>query len=483
MNKPILTFFFLLCCLGLQAQVNDSTTRRRPDGYKNFRQNAMEQYESFKNQAQSEFEQFLAEAWTEYHRFAGTNSIYSKSKPETIPANNLNAGSDAADAGFSVQDWNLPMTNDEAPTTPGQVKISFYGCPLSFSVPEALRVSVNGTREANVARCYESMRKSGKTRILADELDTKVFQMGLNEWGYFTLLRAIAEKTFTDMNDRVMFCFYMLHSHGFKARIGRGQKSKQLMLLLAIDNSKEVYSLSFFRFNGVKHYAVYGGQEGEDVYSYNEKADQRSGKELMLDFKQPLHMAPCNKVRQLRWNKDGATLALPYSTTHLRYYDDMPLTQFPVYAGTALPPEAQQVMDSAVNALRQHLNERQIMEVLLHFVQNAFSYKIDEKQFGREKYFFPEEVIGYPFSDCEDRAALFASLLRRYTHYELVGLVYSDHMAVGVCFDDGKQPEGLSFVHKGKTYVMCDPTYTNAPIGKVMPQFSNAHFEIIEMPK
>ena len=118
---------------------------------------------------------------------------------------------------------------------------------------------------------------------------------------------------------------------------------------------------------------------------------------------------------------------------------------------------------------------------MLNFLQTAFAYKIDEQQFGREKYFFPEEVIGLPFSDCEDRSALFAWLVQHFIGYDVIGVLYNDHLATAVCFGDDAQLEGKSVMFNGKRYMVCDPTYGNAAIGTVMPKFANAKYEIVKI--
>ena len=126
-------------------------------------------------------------------------------------------------------------------------------------------------------------------------------------------------------------------------------------------------------------------------------------------------------------------------------------------------------------------NKVQLVDIILNFVQTAFQYQIDEKQFGREKYFFPEEVIGYPYSDCEDRAALFAWLVKRYTGCEVVGVLYPDHLATAVYFGDGVKVPGKGFDQNGKHFVFCDPTYTNAPIGTIMQKYDGKEYEVVKM--
>lgn len=471
-------FAVILLSSGAMAQTNDSIVH---DAYGQYRQQAIEEYRAFQQQARDEFQRFLNEAWTSYQCFKGSEAFFAQPKPDSIPT-----FGEVSENQLRSEQHEAPITNDwfqaNEPDGNGQtVSISFYGCRLRFALPAALGIKAKGTREKQVAQYYAQMSEQAETQPFLKQIEGSVRRMGLNDWGYFTLLRSISEKAFADMNDRVLFCFFMLRQEGFRARIGREQQSGQLKLLIAIDNAKEVYSLSFYRFNGVKYYSVYGGTDGADILSYNEKADDKGLKEFSLDFKRTLNMAACDKTRTLTWGKDKATLTLSYCTSHLRYLDDMPLTVLPVYCKSALPQQAQDTLDSYFGPMKQSHSQAEMVEILLHFVQNAFQYKIDEKQFGREKYFFPEEVIAYPYSDCEDRCALFTWLVRRYTNCEVIGVLYPDHLATGVCFGNAEAPKGQGLRHNGKYYLLCDPTYPNAPIGTVLPQLKSVSYEIVKI--
>ena len=191
----------------------------------------------------------MSEAWTLYQNFSELSGVYSTKKPDVLPA--LPASSGVIDVEAPSLENAIPMFED-APdkkdaiidgTNQNEiVSINFYGRSLKFTVPMGLRIKASGTKERHIAKYHEAMRESNTSSILNKQLDDAVSQMGLNEWGYFSLLRAISEKLFSNANDRVLFSFFMLHSHGFKARVGRGKNSEQLLLLLALDNSKEVYS-------------------------------------------------------------------------------------------------------------------------------------------------------------------------------------------------------------------------------------------------
>lgn len=473
--------------LGLRAQ-NDSASFQ--NNYDRFKEQVQKEYDDFVAQANSEFEAFLAQAWSEYQSFSGQSGAYSKEKPEVVPSITVQSG---------IIDVEAPSMDNESPifenepenknsvfdydTSPlSTIKINFYGRNMEFTVPKALRVSSDGVRERQVSKYYTTLHQNDADHILQRQLDDAVSQMGLNEWGYFVLLRSITEKIYANTNDRVLFTFYMLHSHGFKVRVGRGSKSNQLLLLLALDNSKEVYSKTFFRINGTKYYTMYGnGQQGESVYSYDEKADQSGLKEIGLDFMKSLNITACEKSRKLHLNKVNMDVTLPYSTSHLRYYDEIPTTVFPIYFNTPVSKETEAVLAETIGTLSKQYNKVQLVDILLNFVQTAFVYKIDEQYHGREKYYFPEETIGLPFSDCEDRSALFAWMVKRFVGYDVIGVLYDDHLATAVCFGNDAQLTGKNVTHKGKRYMVCDPTYPNADIGTVMPKYANVKYEIVKI--
>lgn len=473
--------------IGLSAQ-NDSSSFQ--NSYERFKEQAQKEYDDFVAQAHKEFEEFLAQAWSEYQSFAGQSGAYSKQKPEVLPSITVQSGiidveapsMDSENPIFETEPENRNSVFEYDTSPSNIVKINFYGREMVFNIPQKLRISTDGVRERHVSKFYATLHQNDTDHILQQQLDDAVSQMGLNEWGYFVLLRAITEKLYANTNDRVLFSFYMLHSHGFKARVGRGSKSNQLLLLLALDNSKEVYSKTFFRINGTKYYALYGnGQQGESVYSYDEKADQSGLKEIGLDFKKTLNIAACDKSRKLHLNKVNMDISLPYSTSHLRYYDDIPTTVFPIYFNTPVSKETEAVLAETIGKLSKQYNKVQLVDIILNFVQTAFVYKIDEQYYGHEKYFFPEETIGLPYSDCEDRCALFAWMVKRFIGYDIIGVLYDDHMATAVCFGNDAQLKGKSVNYGGKHYMVCDPTYQNAAIGTVMPKFANVKYEIVKI--
>lgn len=371
-----------------------------------------------------------------------------------------------------------------------ELKINFYGRVVPVHVDQKLRIKSANVEEKSVADYFSKIAKcQDETKALWGELDAIVDGFGLNEWGYFCLLRSVSEKIFENVNDRVLFCFYMLRNEGgFKTRLARGKDSGNLTLLIALDNKKEVYSYTFFRFadddsgsKKVKYYTVYGGgKASEAVYSYDFCAQDAEKRQMSLDFTRNMNMGECDVTRTVKLTKDR-NVTLPYNKAHIAYLNDVPMTVFPIYFVNPLAIEAQRELNRNFEEMRAQYTPSQFIGMLLHFVQTAFEYKTDEEQFGYEKYFYPEEVIGYPYCDCEDRSALFAWLVQKYTNAQVIGLQYEGHIATAVCFGDDANVSGDGFMYGGKKYYVCDPTYINASIGMTMPQFKGKTPKVIKI--
>jgi hypothetical protein len=501
------------------------------NAYQKDMQQRSQEMQDFIDKQNAEFADFMAKQWELFNDFAKDQVEMNKPKPTQVPVATVNneekqfsskeiqytkevelpkvthatavtiekEEDNKYEQRVSVDEKgvkNVPMSDMErskklAIDNSNNLLLNFYGRQVNVHFDPKLRIKSAGIDEKNVSEYFKKIANCQKeTQALWGEIKGVVDQFGLNEWGYFCLLRTLSEKVFSNVNDRVMFCFYMLRNEGgFKTRIGRGKDSGNLTLLIALDNSKQVYSYTFFRFdddskgNKVKYYCVYGGgKANEAVYSYSFSEQDAAKRQMTLDFTKNLNMGECNVNRELKLTKDKK-ITLPYNKSHIAYLDDVPMTVFPIYFTTALPIESQKVLLNTFDQMKKDYTPTQFIGMLLHFVQTGFEYKTDEEQFGYEKYFYPEEVIGYPYCDCEDRSALFAWLVERYTNAKVIGLQYEGHVATAVYFGDNADVKGDGFMYGGKKYYVCDPTYINASIGMTMPQYKGKTPKVIKLKK
>lgn len=473
MKKIFITSVLLLLTLVLFAQ------EELKDEFEQFKKQRQQEYNNYVSERNREFADFLKKEWQQFESFKG-EPLPVEPKPQRPPF---------------VQDSNLPpitgpvidnplpslpeikpvARNPRKPEVlPEELTFLFYDTELEIPFSSRLKIKGVGYTEEQIAAYWEKMSAAPYEDFLK-ELQARAQVFGLNDWGMYRLTEAVAQKLFENENDRLLFCFFMLRQQGLDVRIGRSQE--QLCLLMAF--STKVYEHSYFVLEGKKYYYI-GKNKLNGLYTYGKTAADKDLKEVDLHLSVPLNIGDAWKMRELKLKKfPEIQITLPYNLANIAFYSDMPLTDLPVYFAAPLPQKTEEAILNYFRDIRAKYSLPEFVGILLNFVQTSFEYQTDEEQFGKEKYFYPEEVLAYPYCDCEDRAAFFARLVRNLTGLQVVGLDYPGHVATAVYFED-IAVEGDALTHKGLHYVICDPTYINASVGMEMPQYKETKPEIVE---
>jgi hypothetical protein len=168
---------------------------------------------------------------------------------------------------------------------------------------------------------------------------------------------------------------------------------------------------------------------------------------------------------------------IKYDKNLIDFYNDYPQADIKIYFDATMGRATKESLSTALMPIVSGMDATDAAGLLLKFVQ-AFDYQTDDQQFGHEKFFFPDEMFHYQYSDCEDRSVLYAWLVKQLTGLDVIGLNYPGHMATAVRFNG--DVEGNYVEYNGVRYTICDPTYIGAPVGMAMPQFADAGAVIIE---
>jgi hypothetical protein len=124
--------------------------------------------------------------------------------------------------------------------------------------------------------------------------------------------------------------------------------------------------------------------------------------------------------------------------------------------------------------------EKEALEILASFTRSAFQYKNDNDYFGKNKPMIGDEVFYYPYSDCEDRSALFYYLVNELLRLPMIVIAYDDHLTIAVATS---RSLGDAIYFKNKKYYICDPTgpSNSEKIGKAPVGYTHQKFEILEV--
>ena len=348
--------------------------------------------------------------------------------------------------------------------------IDFYGKQIRFYYDRDLKQRLNQRIDKNAVSDYWSALSRTDYDGLLEQLEAQKKVLQLNDWAYASLVNKVALKINTGQrNEAALLSWFLLAKSGYRARIAYNDAA----IYLLVPSQHEMFEVSYFTFGGKRYYAV--EFEGSKlslgrVYTYDGEYP-----DTIKDFNMRVTpmVAAVNQAerRHLSFEFEGQkyNVEVVYDRGRIKFFDSYPQLNLNLYFGSGVYEVTATPLQKQLAAYMQGMSEKQAVNFLLRFVQTSLQYETDEQQFGEENYLFPEETLFYPYSDCEDRAVLFAWLVNSLLGLDVVGLDYPGHVATAVHFSETVKGDSVSY--KGRRYVVTDPTYINASAGMSMPKF------------
>ena len=465
-----------------------------PAEYQKWLKKQQAEYQDFKDARDKEFVQFLSQEWKQMKAFSGLIRD-EKPKPLKLPVYqppSVRPTEPVNENAPVVKDIPVPRPQDnpvgdrvKPEETNVEAKhslaVDFFGMNTSigYNIEQKPMLGKEVNKES-IGAFWAGLSRTDYDGLVS-ELQHQRKRMGLNDWGYCQLLYRWCKQFYSGaQNEAVLTTWFLLSKSAYDARVGYSEG--KIYLLLPTPNS--LYHVSYFMIGkeDKKYYAVpleAGAKPIESVlYSYE---GSYPGAEKSTDFSVMNAPVLSDRVgkKNLKFEYDGRTYSVPidYNRDAVSFFEYYPQTNFEVYFTSSPSPETIRSLVAGLKPIVVGKTEIEAVNILLRFVQTAFEYRTDQEQFGREKPFFPEETVYYPYSDCEDRAILFAFLVKQLLGLEVIGLDYPSHIATAVMFSTSLS--GDSVVFQGKSYVICDPTYIHADVGRCMPQFKTVKPNII----
>ena len=367
----------------------------------------------------------------------------------------------------------LPVMAKSEPSgfKPSTASFNFYGNNVDVRYDRNESVRIGTINEQSISDMWDQLSKTNYSCTVADLLKWQS-QLNMNDWGFYMLTKQAVADITSNQNSRVLLTWFLLTKANYKARLA--YKGNNLYLLLAAANN--IYGMPYFNFDNQRYYLLEG--KANNVYTYNQ--DFPEARSIVdLNIYKPLNGNELIKNRKIDFKHDGQEyeFSIKYDQNTINFYNDYPQADIKIYFDATVSRATKESLTEALMPVVSGMSAVDATEFLLKFVQ-SFAYKTDDQQFGHEKFFFPDEMFHYPYSDCEDRSVLFAYLVKQLVGLDVIGLNYPGHMATAVCFNSNV--EGSYIEHNGRRYTICDPTYIGAPIGLAMPQFAKVAAKIVE---
>ena len=453
--------------------------------YENWKSQQEENWKQFKSAEDKAFYEYLEQEWKSFQAFkAEVMDTVPKPeippeakplKPEKYPEKNIIEKIEIPKEKKTIKPKKISHKYAK-----NKVEITFWGLPLEFSYQKP-NLALSEIDEKAIADFWYKMSNSDYEQLLSDVKDYRN-KLHLNDWGYCLLLNEVGKEiSDNSKNLTKLFVWFALTKSGYKAKVGFDKNQVYLL----IPSQEMIYGNSYLKFEDKRYYIVSFDKRVRKAFSINTyEGNYPNANDLInlsVDNMPNFGDAVVEKDLKFRYDGEDYTIHLKYDKNTAEFFRNYPQTKLDVYFEAPLSVFARKSLANEFKPILEGKPEPEAVNILLRFVQTAFEYKTDREQFGREKTFFGDETLFYPFCDCEDRSVLFSLLVRDLLGLKVIALDYPGHVATAVRFHTNL--EGDYIVFQNEKYIVCDPTYINADIGMAIPQFKNVKPKIIALNK
>ena len=488
MNIKLLLPIFLVLFAPVYsfAQIDTLANRYKKD-FDAFKQSIQKEHQQFKDKNDSIFIQFLKDSWSSFDVFYKTKTappkpvvqpslpdipppVHDKLKKEPIDSSQLIHISSPAEKAIKPDIREAPAATGGIANS--RLAFDFYGNPMAFPFPP-FELPVNTTIKAeSISSYFGQISSMPDLQGFIDFLRNQKNKYHLNDWGYLKLIRASSETIIREPAGQILYTWALLLKSGYNVKIGFSTNE----VFLLIPYEQEIFNSFYITQNGVTYYILTNSTDSGTMPSITvHKADYPGNRKLSLSMKELPVFANSGTEREFSWQDKKFKVVSDKGL--IDFFNEYPFCGFNVYFSCPLSATSLQSLDAFFLPLFKGLGETEKVSLLLRFLQRSFSYRTDKEQFGRERYLFANETLFYPYSDCEDRSVLFSRLVKHYTGLPCVAMNFPGHVSVAINFTGEINGDRIRF--NNSDYLVCDPTYLNAGIGKLPPEYAESQFEIV----
>ncbi len=484
--KFMIVFFALAIMAGAKTPFDEQREKMNAE-FERFKQNVQSDFDNFRKKANDDYAEFLKNSWEQF------DALKSPRKPKdekpVPPKPYKEKDAPIKDNPLPYKDIvkpepPKPQPEPVKPIEPIQVvdewhHFSFYGTDMKVRIAKNMQFTLKGCDGNAVSAGWMTLSSQKYNNLITDCLDIRR-NYGLCDWGYLMMLREMSRSFMgRDCNEARLLMAYVYCQSGYKMKLANS-KDKLYMLYAS---RHIVYDNSYYHIDGTNYYPL------------DCKEDRISVNNASFPNEQPLSLYVTNvpklgiektSARQLSSQRYKDAAAIVTTNKNLiDFYNTYPasevgnnfMTKWAMYANTPMSEQSRNILYPALKKSISGKTELQQIEILLNFVQTAFVYGYDSKIWGYDRAFFADETLYYPYSDCEDRSILFSRLVRDLVGLDVVLVYYPGHLATAVKFKSAVKGDYLSI--QGSKFVICDPTFTGAPVGLTMPDMDNSNAKVI----
>lgn len=362
---------------------------------------------------------------------------------------------------------------------------TLYGTQFKVRKPDLSAYRFFGHNPESYAKSWRSLNNNSTNNLIIDCLSQRD-ERALCDWAYMQMIKELTKQLIPENRDKAtLLAGFLMCQSGYRIRFAT-DSGRRLQLLYS--PSGAVYDVPSIFIDGYSYYLSeepVGGGGSYEVCRFDCPGEKQLSFEITRRMKLDYDAAETRHV-QVHNNKDIAA-DVTVNRNLIEFYDGYPAasigktpySRWAIYANTPVSAEMERDLYPVLQEAVKGLSQFDAANLLIHFAE-SFPYGYDSEIWGGDRAFFADESWFYPYSDCEDHAIHFTRLVRDILGLESVLIYYPGHLASAVAFTD-PSVQGDYVMHKGKRFIVCDPTIFYANIGTTMPGFDNSSAVLIDL--
>lgn len=371
-----------------------------------------------------------------------------------------------------------PVVVPEGGEGAANLTITYLGTPVKLHGPAA-KFNLTGTSQAAVADGWTRLSQPDYAALVADCMKQKQ-QLGLCDWAFMVFLESVARETASGQNSIAVMMTYLASQAGYNVRLASTNDGKLDMMYAS---QHLIFDRPYLSMDGVTYYAYSTNSNSYKLCQSKFKTE--TGLSLWIPQLPQVNKVisdtrtvQSKKYPEFRLNSSvNKNLISFYSTYPTSCLSSNAVSRWAMYANAPISDHVRQNLYPQLRSLISGMSQLEAVQRILNWIQTGFVYEYDDKVWGGDRAFFPEESLYYPYCDCEDRSILLTRLVRDLLGLKCLLVYYPGHLAAAVNFPT--EVSGDYIVHGGKRFTITDPTYIGAPVGRTMPDMDNSTAKII----
>lgn len=366
------------------------------------------------------------------------------------------------------------------------ISFDFFGDPVSLSFDKSSEISFGEILTQQTLQSFQQTINAGNSDLFIKELLDYKKQYQLDDWLYYQLIRKTAQHISPKTENYYRYTLYkwfLLTKSGYDATI----KTNGEKMLFYVHTEESIYNIPSYIKNGKQYvclnYHDYGGYIDFEKEKFIEVELPVIGAEKGFSYKitrLPEFSPGDYEDRKLQFNykETDYQFKVKLNPQIKTIFANYPVVDYESYFNIPLSKETHASLIPVLKKTIKGMSTKNGVDYLMRFTRYAFLFEKDSEVFGKEKRLSPEQTLLYEQSDCEDRAALFFSLVKEIYNLPMIVLAYPDHVTIAVKFN---KPVGTPIIYNGMKYSVCEPTpqKQDLAVGQLSRNLKKEPYEIV----